>query len=198
MQDFMDYSEEVASYEIADTGVYELIIENAELKKTDNNKNYIGLTIKIRDDVEQPFSGAMLWDNIWENEVYRNPHLNNKRIKKEDYEAMSPAQKQNIIVRKEYNDFQIRTLIHAQDVDKMIKDVNGNEIPNSEYKTKFGSIDEVALFLNGLCFQAKVLRYTDDKTGKERNSVDYKTVKRTSVSLASTNENIVADDDLPF
>lgn len=198
MQDFMDYSEEAVSYEIADTGVYELIIENAELKKTDNNKNYIGLTINIRDDVNQPFQGAKLWDNIWENEVYRNPQLNNKRIKKEDYDAMSPAQKQNIIVRNEYNDFQIRTLIHAQDVDKMIKDANGNETPNPNYKTKFGSIDEVAMFLNGLCFQAKVLRYTDDKTGKERNSIDYKTVKRTSVSPAPDDGNQIADDDLPF
>lgn len=193
MQDFMDYSEEAVSFEVADTGVYELIIENAELKKTENNKNYIGLTISVRSDVNQPFAGTKLWDNIWENEVYRNPQLNNKRIKKEDYEAMTPAQKQNITVRNEYNDFQIRTLIHAQDVDKLIKDANGNEAPNPNYKTKFGSIDEVALFLNGLCFQAKVLKYTDDKSGKERNSIDYKTVKRTSVSPAGG-----SDEELPF
>lgn len=189
MQDFMDYSEEAVSYDVADTGVYELQIENAELKKTDNGKNYIGLTIGIRNDVEQPFAGTKVWDNIWENEVYRNPQQNNRRIKKDDYEAMPANQKQNMIVRMEYDDYKIRVLIHAQNADK----------DSAEYKTKFGSIDEVALFLNGMPFQAKVVKYTDDKSGKERNSIDYKTIKRTSVQPAQDGNSVVSDDnDLPF
>lgn len=200
MQDFMDFSEEAVSYELADTGIYELIIDDAEIKKTENNKNYIGLIVAIREDVEQPFVGAKIWDNIWENEVYRNPQLNNKRIKKDDYEAMSPAQKQNIIVRMEYDDYKIRMLVHAQNADKYLKDADGKDTdtPNPEYKIKFGSIDEIAQFLNGMPFQAKILKYTDDKTGKERNSIDYKTIKRTSVQPAQETNVVVDDNDLPF
>ena len=203
MQDF-DYSnDEVVNYDVADTGIYELVIENAELKKSEaSGKEYIGLTISIREDVDQPFAGCKIWDNIWRNLVYRNPQLNNKRIKKADYDAMSPEQKQNIISRMEYDDIMIKTFVHAQDADKFIKDGNGNDIPNPNYNAKFSSIDEVALFLNGLPFQAKVTKYTDDRTGKERNSIDYKTVKRTSVHLSTSNEQNVnvddEEDDLPF
>ena len=58
MQDFMDYSEEAVSYEVADTGIYELEIENAELKKSESGKNFIALTYIVRDDVEQDFAGT--------------------------------------------------------------------------------------------------------------------------------------------
>ena len=188
----MDFSEEVASYELADTGVYELKIEDAQLKKTDNGKNFIALTFAVRNDVEQPFAGVKIWDNIWENEVHRDP-ATNKKIKKETYAAMSQAQKQNVITRMEYDDFKIRTLVHAQDTDKEIIE-NGVKKPNPNFKTKFpGGVEEVALFLNGLCVQAKVLKYTDDKTGKDRNSIVFTEIKRTSVSPPSGE-----DDDLPF
>lgn len=197
MQDYMDYSEEASSgFELIETGVYELQIENAELKKTDNGKNYIGLTFVVREDVAQPFAGNKVWDNIWENEVHRDPQKKNKRIKKDDYEALSQTQKQNIITRMEYDDYKIRMLVHAQDADAEIIDANGNKTPNPNFKTRFGSIDEVALFLNGMCVQAKVLKYTDDKTGNERNSIDTKTIKRTSVSPAAPV--VIEDSDLPF
>lgn len=184
----MDYSEEVAGFKLAETGVYELKIEDAQLKKSDKGKNYISLTFTIRDDVNQSFTGIKIWDNIWENEVHRDPATNSK-IKKEIYEAMPLSQKQNVITRLEYDDFKIRKLVHAQDVDKVIM-VNGVKTQNPKFKTKFpGGVEEVALFLNGLCVQAKVLKYTDDKSGKERNSIVYSELKRTSVSQ---------DDDLPF
>ena len=190
MQDFMDYSEEAVSYEVADTGIYELEIENAELKKSESGKNFIALTYIVRDDVEQDFAGVKIWDNIWENQFFRDPQKNNKRIKKDDYEAMSPAQKANIITRMEYDDYKIRTLVHAQNADK--------DSPN--YQTRFSGIDEVVLFLNGLCVQAKVLNYTDDKTGKERNSIEYKDVKRTSVPRTEEAQNSqdADDEELPF
>lgn len=186
MENMYDFTEEAAKFEVADTGVYELEITNAEPKKTETNKNYIGLTIEIREDVAQPFTGVRIFENIWENEVHRNPLLNNKRIKKEDYEAMTPAQKQNIITRMEYDDYKIRVLVHAQSA----------EPSSPEFKTKFGSIAEIAQFLNGMCIQAKVLKYTDDKTGNERNSIDFKTIKRTSVPKTEAVD--VTDDELPF
>ena len=194
--DFMDYSEEAVTFEVADTGVYELEIENAELKKTEGGKNYIALTFVIRDDVEQNFAGVKVWDNIWENEVHRDPNKKNKRIKKDDYEALSPTQKQNIITRMEYDDYKIRTLVHAQDVDKFIKDENGNEVQNPAFNTKFGNIEEVVVFLNGLCVQAKVLKYTDDKSGNERNSIEFKDLKRTSVSRETASSD--DEEELPF
>lgn len=188
--DFMDFSEEAVTYEIADNGIYELQIENAELKKTETGKNFIALTYVIRNDVEQNYAGVKIWDNIWENEVHRNPQLNNKRIRKDDYDAMSQAQKQNIITRMEYDDYKIRVLVHSQDADK----------DSENYKTKFGNIEEVVLFLNGMCVQAKVQKYMDDKTGKERNSIDYKAMKRTSVPLteSSIEQVEVSEEDLPF
>lgn len=200
----MDFSEEVtSSYQLADTGVYELQIEDAQLKKTDNGKNYIGLTFVVRKDVEQPFAGVKIWDNIWENEVHRDP-ATNKKLKKEIYEAMTPVQKQNVITRMEYDDFKIRKLVHAQNEDKEIEE-NGVKKPNPNFKTKFpGGVDEVALFLNGLCVQAKVVKYTDERTGKERNSIQFTEIKRTSVSPISISADSVsptvdiADDDLPF
>ncbi len=193
-QGFMDFSEEVSSYELADTGTYELTIDNAELKKTDNGINFIALTIAVRNDVDQLFSGAKIWENIWENEVYRDPAQNGKRIKKDVYNAMSADKKQTINVSKEYDDFKIRTLVHAQDVDKTIKGTDGREQPNPNFKTSFKNIEEVVLFLNGMNFQAKVNKYLDEKSGKEKNSIDYKTIKRTTVSPVSAAD----DEELPF
>lgn len=180
MQEF-DYSEEVSLAQIAEPDVYELKIENAELKKSEAGKEFIALTVQIRDDVEQNFAGVNIWDNIWKNEVHRNV-TTGKRIKKETFEAMSPADKQNVVTRMEYDDYKIRTLLHSQD---------------ESSKFKFASIEEVAMFLNGLCFQAKITKDTDNKTGKERNTLDYKSIKKTSVPAGSANVE-VNDNDLPF
>jgi len=183
MQEF-DYSEEVSVAQVAEPDVYELKIENAELKKSDAGKEFIALTVQIRDDVEQNFAGVNIWDNIWKNEVHRNS-TTGKRIKKETFETMSPADKQNIVTRMEYDDFKIRTLLHSQD-------------ENSKFK--FTSIEEVAQFLNGLCFQAKITKDTDNKTGKEKNNLDYRTIKKTTVPVGSgsTSDVAVDDNDLPF
>ena len=191
-----DYSQETKTFELANTGIYELAIETAELKNSSTGKAYMGLTIVIRDDVEQPFAGVKIWKNIWKNVVHRSE--NGDRITKANYEKMTPAQKASVITTEEYDDFMIRKLIHAQDCDKTIKDENGNDIPNPNYQTSFDNIEEVALFLNGLCFQAKVLKTMDDNTGNERNDIDFKTVKRTSVPQEQAQNTPVEDDDLPF
>lgn len=173
-----DYTEEAKSYTLADSGVYELRIDNAELKKSDSGKNFIALTAVIRDDVQQKFQGVKIWDNIWENDVFRDATTNNK-ITKEAYEGMSPEQKQNVKVTKEYDDFKIRKLIHAQDCDATIKE--GNDVKdNPNYRTKFESIDDVVQFFNQMCVQAKINKGTDNK-GKERNTIDFRSVVRTSV-----------------
>ena len=193
-----DYSQETKTFELAATGVYELVIETAELKRTQNGKNFIGLTFSIREDVEQPYTGVKIWANIWENDVHRNQ--NGDRITKDAYDKMSDVQKANVTTNKEYDDFMVRKLIHAQDVDKVIKDENGNDKPNPNFKTSFDNIEEVALFLNGLCVQAKVNKAMDDRSGNERNSIDFRTVKRTSVPSpnADSVDVEVDDDDLPF
>lgn len=176
-----DYTEEAKSFALADAGVYELRIDNAELKKSDSGKNFIALTLVVRDDVQQKFQGVKIWDNIWENDVFRDSTTGEK-IKKAVFETMSPDKKNNVTVTKEYDDFKIRKLIHAQDCDLNIKDANGNDIKNPEYKTTFGSIQEVVQFLNQMCVQVKVDKYNDEKSGQERNSIDYRSLTRTSVT----------------
>ena len=176
-----DYTEEAKSFTLANAGVYELRIDNAELKKSDSGKNFIALTFVIRGDVQQEFQEVKIWDNIWENDVYRDATTGDK-IKKSVYDTMTPDKKNNVTVTKEYDDFKIRKLIHAQDCDMNIKDANGNDVKNPAYKTTFKSIQEVVMFLNQMCVQAKVDKYTDEKSGQERNSINYRDLTRTSVS----------------
>lgn len=190
-----DYTDEAKSFTLADTGVYELRIDNAELKKSDSGKNFIALTLVVRDDVQQKFQGVKIWDNIWENDVYRDATTGEK-IKKAVFETMTPDKKNNVTVTKEYDDFKIRKLIHAQDCDLNVKDANGNDIKNPEYKTTFESIQEVVQFLNQMCVQVKVDKYNDEKSGQERNSIDYRTLTRTSVTPQSTPE--PDDEALPW
>ena len=201
-----DYSEKI-NFEPVDTGDYEVVIETAEYKQSTTGKNYISLKFLIRKDVNQNFQGRYIFDRIWENNVYKRN--DGKRISKDDYEKMSSDEKATIKITKEYNDYQIRTLIQAQDEDVKIKNAQGLEEDNPNYKTKFEDMDDVVLFLNGLALQIKVIKYNDDKTGEERNSVDYKGIKRTNHHLASanlknnnfsaSNEKVDIDDgDLPF
>lgn len=171
-----DYSEK-KEFSPIEPGSYEVQISNAEMKQSANGKNYIAVTFIIRDDVEQEFKNRYIWDNIWENDVYRNAE--GKRIKKDDYNAMTPEQKQTISVTKEYDDIKIRTLIQAQDADSTILDMNGNRVPNPKYKTTFSNLEEVVMFLNGLNVIIQVTKYMDDKSGMERNGVEYKGIKRT-------------------
>lgn len=191
-----DYTEDAKTFELAETGVYELKIDNAELKKSDSGKNFIALTFLVRDDVQQKFQNVKVWDNIWENDVFRDA-TTGERIKKAVYDTMSPEKKKNVTTSKEYDDFKIRKLIHAQDCDTTIKDANGNSIPNPAYQTRFGSIQEVVQFLNQMCVQAKVEKYSDEKTGQERNSIDYRSLTRTSVSPQPA-EDSSEEDTLPW
>lgn len=191
----LDFSQQATSYETPDTGVYELRIDNVEFKTSKNGKNYISITYVIRDDVDQPFKGSHIWDNVWENEIYKT--IDGKRIKKADYDAMTESQKQNVEVSKAYNSFPFTSILHTQD----LKDAKYN----------FENMEEVALFINQMCVQVKVTKYLDDSTDKERNSIEYKTMKPTSVKPIEIKEFVseakektspkyedVPDDDLPF
>lgn len=197
-----DFSEKT-SYSLIDEGQYEMRIENADFKQSKNGKKYIGLTFKIRDDVNQDFTNRLIWDNIWENEVYRDS--NGKRIKKDDYDKLQPNQRRSVTISYEYNDYKIRTLIQAQNADEYITNADGSKSENPNYKTKFNDIEEVVQFLNGIELSVKVTKYTDANSGEERNSIDYKNIKRTkNPSNSDTNSSeingsdLISDDDLPF
>ncbi|MBR3208849.1 MAG: DUF669 domain-containing protein [Bacilli bacterium] len=172
-----DYSEK-RSFEPVEPGEYEVQITNAELKQSQTGKNCIAVSFTIRDDVEQNHQNRIIFENIWENDVYRR-NDDGKRIKKDDYNAMSPQEKQAISIKKEYDDIKIRTIIQAQDNDETIIDANGNKVANPQYKTRFSNLEEVVMFMNGLNIRIKVTKYMDDKNGVERNGIDYNGIKRT-------------------
>ena len=180
----LDFTEK-KSYSAIEAGEYEAYIDNAEIKTSQTGKHYIALAFIIRGDVDQPFKGRRLWENIWENDVYV---LNGKRIKKEDYQNLKPKDKEQVSISTEYSDFKIRSLIQAQDADE------------ENWHTKFENMDEVVLFLNQMNLRIKVNKVTDNSTGVEKNEIDFKGLKRTAVA---SGENLkkseeVDEDDLPF
>ena len=191
-----DFSKPVNNFELVETGTYELVIDKAELGRTETGLNYIGFTFIVRDDVDQEYAGTKIWDKIWENDVYRDTEGN--KITKQKYDEMTPAQKQNVVITKEYNNYKLNVLVHAQDCDLQIEDENGNKIQNPAYITKFSNIEEIVLFLNGMCVQAKVLKVKSEKDGRERNQIDFNSIKRTSVSKTVYNETVADDEELPF
>lgn len=180
----LDYSKKV-SYGPVEPGEYELNIELAEFGQTDSGINYITLTFRVREDVEQPEQGSTFKDTIWENQVFVNK-ANNKTLSRDRYEKLPANQKGNYYSDMQYADYKIRPLIQAQDNDPELTDANGNTKPNPEYKTSFENMDEVVFFLNGLNIKAEV-GVTTDSSGKEKNTIDYKKVSRTDFS-----------NDLPF
>lgn len=180
----LDFTEK-KSYSAIEAGEYEAYIDNAEIKTSQTGKHYIALTFIIRGDVDQPYKGRRLWENIWENDVYV---LNGKRIKKEDYQNLKPKDKEQVNISTEYSDFKIRNLIQAQDADE------------ENWHTKFENMDEVVLFLNQMNLRIKVNKVADNSTGVEKNEVDFKGLKRTAVVSMEKSRNLekVDEDDLPF
>ena len=175
-----DYSEKRV-YGPAETGEYELSIEEAAFGQTDSGINYISLNIVIRDDVDQDYQGVHIYDTIWENEVFVNS-ATGRTISKEKYDKLNPQQKAVYKKEMQYSDYKVRPLVQAQDVDAFIKDANGNEVKNPQFKTNFDSMDEVVFLLNGLNFKATVNKTFDEKQEKDVNRIDYKTVTRTENS----------------
>lgn len=161
-------------------GKYELSIETAEFGQSETGKNFISLNFVVREDVDQPNQGSHIWDSIWENQIFVN-QTTGREISKDKYEKLPPNQKGNYSGEMRYADYKIRPLIQAQDADPEIVDENGNRKPNPEYKTSFVDMDEVVLFLNGLNIKATV-GITTDNTGKERNTIDYRSISRTDYS----------------
>ena len=207
MQDEWSFEKPTSNFQPCEAGTYELRIEEA--KKVTGNKNYINLTIVVRDDIDQPFAKTKFWDKIWENTVYKNTSTG-KNIKKEAYEALDDAAKQGYAVKLEYDKYRIGKFVYAQDIDeKIIED--GVEKPNPDYQTTFpGGVDEVVQFLNGLCFQAKVNKTYNDYRGKDENTLDFTSIKRTTVHYEGPEtpqtpsepqgmkEIQIDDNDLPF
>ena len=204
MQDFNFDEKPVSGFTPIDAGVYEFKLET-EIKKDKNNKDYLKIAFIVRDDIEQKNCGRRVFENIYKNNVYRET-ATNKRIKKDDYNKLSDAEKQKYTVKQEYDQYKIGMLVYAQDVDQKIKDENGNEKDNPDFQTSFpGGIDEIAQFLNGMPVNAKVLKPYDDSTGEEKNQIDFRTVKRTTVHLPENEvqkqaiqQMDISDNDLPF
>ena len=207
----LDYSEKI-KFEPVEARDYELKIDSAEFKKNEAGKKYISIRYLIRKDVNQPNAGRFLFDSIWEGEVHRDK--NGKVLTKEKYDALSTAEKSACVTTVEYNSFKIRSLVQAQDVDPYIGQGN-NKTENPEYKTRFDNIEEVVLFLNGMNILARVNKEFDDKQGEEKNTIDYKNIKRTKVHEENTavnngsglqvdiqpqtvNTEEIDDSDLPF
>lgn len=165
----LDFSEK-KTYGPIVPGDYELSIDNAEFGRTESGINYISLTFTVRDDVDQEGQGSHIYDTIWENEVFVNK-ATGRTLSKDRYEKLQPNQKGSYYSDMQYADYKIRPLIQAQDADP--------ETP--EYKTSFESMDEVVLFLNGLNIKASV-GVTMDNNNKEKNTIDYKKIRRTDYS----------------
>ncbi len=172
----LDFS---SKYELIEPGTYEARIDAAEFKESNSGKKFIGITFVIREDVNQQSAGRLVWDNIWEGIVYRDS--TGKVIKKADYDNLAPNQKASIKTSMEYNMFKLRKLVQCQDTDEFIVDENKVKTPNPEYKARFGNLEEVVMFLNGMNLQIQVTKYMDDASGFERNGVEYKGMKRTAV-----------------
>lgn len=205
MQDFTFNEKPASGFTPIDTGVYEFKLET-EIKKDKNNKDYLKIAFVVRDDIEQKNCGRRVFENIYQNNVYRET-ATNVRIKKDDYNKLSDAEKQKYTVKQEYDSYKIGMLVYAQDVDQKIIDENGVEKDNPDFQTSFpGGIEEIALFLNGMAVQAKAKKFTDDKSGEEKNEIDFRTIKRTTVSLPKTANTTsgaikqidISDNDLPF
>ena len=204
-----DFSNNNASFSPVASGDYEVIIDNAEFKQSKNGKNFIGIKFLIRQDVDQKFGGRYLFDNIWEDDVFYDK--DGKVVNKDEYEKLPVERKSDIVVRREYKRYKIIKLVNAQDCDAKIKDAEGNTIDNPNYVTKFEDLDEVLQFLNQMPLIVNVSTYFDNRTGEEKNMIEYKGVKRTkhplnatlAVTDSSQPDSLVAseeidEDDLPF
>ena len=177
--------------EVVPSGKYECCITNAEIKSSKNtSKQYISLTFTIRKDVKQECQNKNVFASIFKTNVYRR---NGKIIRKATYEALSPADKSQVIVTEEYQDNKIRALLLAQDADE------GNR------KTTFNSIEEIVMFLNGMnCLVTIDAKEPDDYHETEWNDVDFRNISRTehSTQLNASNPQVfsadIDDSDLPF
>ncbi len=190
----MDYSIKIDyESELITEGEYEVVINNAEMKKSKKTgADYISLQFMVRDDIEQDCKGLIVYENVLKVNVYTR---DGKRIKKSVYEGLSDAEKSRVAITQEYQDFKIRPLLYAQDADE------------DNRKLNFDSIEEVVMFLNGMNLRAKITRNdADDYHDNEYNSIDFRKLSRTQHApkkigqtvTANTTANEISEDDLPF
>lgn len=52
-------------FKLLEEGDYEVRIENCEFAETQNGTDYIKITLRIRDDIEQPSKNRSFSDSIW-------------------------------------------------------------------------------------------------------------------------------------
>lgn len=57
--------EESDDYELIEEGEYEVVLEKVEKKKSSKDNEYLNVTFKIRDDVNQKFQKRKLWYTIF-------------------------------------------------------------------------------------------------------------------------------------
>jgi len=72
-------------YGLIDEGDYEAIIEKIEIKISKAKNEYVSLTFRIRDDVEQKFQKRVLFDNLFKEKNDKGEyteHFNRKKITK--------------------------------------------------------------------------------------------------------------------
>jgi hypothetical protein len=61
------------SFSIVDEGEYEVVINNAEIRKTKTEKEYLSVDYVIRKDVDQEFKGKHVFESIWRDK--NNPEI---------------------------------------------------------------------------------------------------------------------------
>ena len=62
---FSKANAEKKEYEKIPDGDYEAVVDSLKEATTKNGKEKIAISFKIRDDVEQPCKGRLVWDDIW-------------------------------------------------------------------------------------------------------------------------------------
>lgn len=59
-------------YPVVDGGDYEVVVKLEKKQTKDNSKEFINCTFFVRDDIEQKFKGARVFDKIWKDTTNRD------------------------------------------------------------------------------------------------------------------------------
>lgn len=76
----MSYTYNKEEYELLKDGEYECVVDNIRIAETTTGKEYINLTFKIRDDIEQEYQGRLIFESIWKEKD--SDYFNRKRLNK--------------------------------------------------------------------------------------------------------------------
>lgn len=165
--------------ELITPGKYECVL-NAEWKETSAKKPYIGLTLRIRKDVEQAFGGRLVFDGIYESKL--NPgEYNVKKINA--ILAAIPESKQDF---EDYDELVLYINKQLFLVDIGIQQPDPN-YPNSKEKN-------VVMFNN-----YETTKHPEYDEDKDNGSNEKASVVIGGGAVTKNTEKLEAlDDDLPF